>query len=183
LSASRHEFVAVLGPSGAGKTTLFRCITGLLAADQGTVRIGMSQVTSVMTRRLRDKARMAMAVSRENPDLAGSSREAQLSVRGLSKTFHELDLHRPRLRRPRARSRCGEEDEALSFGRSKEYRDRLLSPDGGPHRPPNFREPIEDLLATPRWKQPNEYVQCVCCLLRLFKVSSGGRRVRVEHHA
>jgi phosphonate transport system ATP-binding protein len=56
FTASRHEFVAVLGPSGAGKTTLFRCITGLLAADQGTVRIGRSEVTSVMTRRLRDVA-------------------------------------------------------------------------------------------------------------------------------
>src|SRR5215831_8432371 len=56
FTASRHEFVAVLGPSGAGKTTLFRCITGLLAADQGTVRIGMSEVTSVMTRRLREVA-------------------------------------------------------------------------------------------------------------------------------
>ena len=55
FTASRHEFVAVLGPSGAGKTTLFRCITGLLAADQGTVRIGMREVTS-MTRRLREVA-------------------------------------------------------------------------------------------------------------------------------
>jgi phosphonate transport system ATP-binding protein len=35
---------------------LFRCITGLLAPDQGTVRIGMSEVTSVMTRRLREVA-------------------------------------------------------------------------------------------------------------------------------
>src|SRR5262252_4243630 len=56
FTASQREFVAVLGPSGAGKTTLFRCITGLLAADQGTVRIGMSEVTSVMTKRLREVA-------------------------------------------------------------------------------------------------------------------------------
>src|SRR5215472_13342733 len=56
FTASRHEFVPVLWPSGAGKTTLFRCITGLLAPDQGTVRIGMSEVTSVMTRRLREVA-------------------------------------------------------------------------------------------------------------------------------
>jgi phosphonate transport system ATP-binding protein len=31
------EFVAVLGPSGAGKTTLFRCLTGLARADHGSV--------------------------------------------------------------------------------------------------------------------------------------------------
>ena len=33
------EFVAVLGPSGAGKTTLFRCLTGLTRPDRGTVAI------------------------------------------------------------------------------------------------------------------------------------------------
>jgi phosphonate transport system ATP-binding protein len=33
------EFVAVLGPSGAGKTTLFRCLTGLTRPDRGTIRI------------------------------------------------------------------------------------------------------------------------------------------------
>jgi phosphonate transport system ATP-binding protein len=38
LAVDEHEFVAVLGPSGAGKTTLFRCIAGLLAPDRGTVR-------------------------------------------------------------------------------------------------------------------------------------------------
>jgi len=33
------EFVAVLGPSGAGKTTLFRCLTGLTRPDRGTVTV------------------------------------------------------------------------------------------------------------------------------------------------
>jgi phosphonate transport system ATP-binding protein len=33
------EFVAVLGPSGAGKTTLFRCLTGLTRPDRGTVNV------------------------------------------------------------------------------------------------------------------------------------------------
>jgi phosphonate transport system ATP-binding protein len=39
LSVLEHEFVAVLGASGAGKTTLFRCIAGLLKPDRGSVRL------------------------------------------------------------------------------------------------------------------------------------------------
>jgi phosphonate transport system ATP-binding protein len=56
FTVSQHEFVAVLGPSGAGKTTLFRCIAGLLAADGGSVRIGMSEVTPPTRIRLREVA-------------------------------------------------------------------------------------------------------------------------------
>jgi len=56
FTVSQHEFVAVLGPSGAGKTTLFRCIAGLLAADRGSVRIGMSEVTPPTRIRLREVA-------------------------------------------------------------------------------------------------------------------------------
>ena len=37
LSVAPGEFVAVLGPSGAGKTTLFRCLTGLTRPDAGAV--------------------------------------------------------------------------------------------------------------------------------------------------
>jgi phosphonate transport system ATP-binding protein len=39
FAVSEREFVAVLGPSGAGKTTLFRCVAGLLKPDRGAVRL------------------------------------------------------------------------------------------------------------------------------------------------
>jgi len=45
FSVAPGEFVAVLGPSGAGKTTLFRCLTGLTRPDRGTVTIDGQEVT------------------------------------------------------------------------------------------------------------------------------------------
>jgi len=57
FTVSAHEFVAVLGPSGAGKTTLFRCVAGLLAPDRGTSRIGHDDITA-----LRGNARRRVAV-------------------------------------------------------------------------------------------------------------------------
>lgn len=39
FEVARGEVVAVLGPSGAGKTTLFRCLTQLLAFQQGLVEL------------------------------------------------------------------------------------------------------------------------------------------------
>jgi phosphonate transport system ATP-binding protein len=47
------EFVAVLGPSGAGKTTLFRCLTGLTQPDAGTIRIGTRTVAGGGARHIR----------------------------------------------------------------------------------------------------------------------------------
>ena len=40
LKIPAGEWVAVIGPSGAGKTTLFRMITGEEHPDGGTFRIG-----------------------------------------------------------------------------------------------------------------------------------------------
>ena len=53
LAVARGEFVALLGPSGAGKTTLFRCLTGLTAPDAGTVDVGGHALTAVRGRALR----------------------------------------------------------------------------------------------------------------------------------
>ena len=53
FSVSEREFVAVLGPSGAGKTTLFRCVTGLLAPDRGKVRVAGLDVSTLRGRERR----------------------------------------------------------------------------------------------------------------------------------
>ena len=39
LAVERGEFLAIIGPNGGGKTTLFRLLLGLLPAERGTVRV------------------------------------------------------------------------------------------------------------------------------------------------
>ena len=55
------QFVAVLGPSGAGKTTLFRCMTGLTPADGGSVLVRGRDICRIRGRALR-AARQEMAL-------------------------------------------------------------------------------------------------------------------------
>jgi lipopolysaccharide export system ATP-binding protein len=53
-SLQRGEVVGLLGPNGAGKTTCFYIITGLIAADTGSVEIDGQQITDLpMYRRAR----------------------------------------------------------------------------------------------------------------------------------
>jgi len=42
-----RELVAVLGPSGAGKTTLFRCVTGIIRPDSGRVWFDGADIAAV----------------------------------------------------------------------------------------------------------------------------------------
>jgi phosphonate transport system ATP-binding protein len=44
FTLAKHEMAAVLGPSGAGKTTLFRCLAGLLPPDEGQIWFGGTEV-------------------------------------------------------------------------------------------------------------------------------------------
>ncbi len=54
VSVQRGEAVGILGPNGAGKTTCFYMITGLIAADYGTITLDGTDITSLpMYRRAR----------------------------------------------------------------------------------------------------------------------------------
>jgi phosphonate transport system ATP-binding protein len=69
FSVRPGEFVAVLGPSGAGKTTLFRCLTGLTRPDHGTVTVA-------------------------DRDIWSSPRELRLARRELALIFQQFNLIR-----------------------------------------------------------------------------------------
>lgn len=45
LSAGEGEFLAVLGPSGGGKSTLLKLLAGLVVAQAGTVEVGGTSIT------------------------------------------------------------------------------------------------------------------------------------------
>src|SRR5215208_374927 len=54
IAVQRGEVVGLLGPNGAGKTTCFYIITGLIAADTGTVELDGQDITELpMYRRAR----------------------------------------------------------------------------------------------------------------------------------
>jgi branched-chain amino acid transport system permease protein len=47
LRVQRGELFSVIGPNGSGKTTLFNLITGLTAADEGTIRLEGQVITGL----------------------------------------------------------------------------------------------------------------------------------------
>jgi phosphonate transport system ATP-binding protein len=66
LSVERGEKVAILGPSGAGKTTLFRSINGFVPIHSGQITVDDIPVKGLRGRRLRQLRRHIAVVSQRH---------------------------------------------------------------------------------------------------------------------
>jgi branched-chain amino acid transport system permease protein len=69
LEARGGEVVGIIGPNGAGKTTLVNVITGMVAATEGTVRIGERDITGAPPHRI---ARAGLVRTFQNLRLFGA---------------------------------------------------------------------------------------------------------------
>ncbi|MEZ5888344.1 MAG: ATP-binding cassette domain-containing protein, partial [Paracoccaceae bacterium] len=87
LKVLRGDRVAFVGPNGVGKTTLLKMLTGEIASDSGSVRLGTNLDIAVF-----DQARAALDFSMtlwdglvNDPEMAVSGRSDQVMVRGAPK--------------------------------------------------------------------------------------------------
>jgi len=64
FSVEAHQLVALLGPNGGGKTTLFKILTTLMRPTQGAARVGGADVV-----RQRDEVRRRIGIVFQKPSL------------------------------------------------------------------------------------------------------------------
>ena len=64
FSVAEGEVVGLLGPNGAGKTTCFYMVVGLVAVDDGTIRLDDKDITE---RPMHERARLGSATCRRKP--------------------------------------------------------------------------------------------------------------------
>jgi phosphonate transport system ATP-binding protein len=81
LSVHRGEKVAILGPSGAGKTTLFRTINGFVPIHSGHITVDGISVNGLYGRKLRQLRRHIAVVSQRH-DLVDTLRVYQNVMAG-----------------------------------------------------------------------------------------------------
>lgn len=94
LHINRGEAVALLGPNGAGKTTCFHIITGLIAADGGSISLDGQEISNLPMYR---RARMGVGyLPQEASIFRGLSVEdnlrAVIELQDMSKENQELML-------------------------------------------------------------------------------------------
>ena len=56
FSVEQGEYLCLLGPNGVGKSTLFKCMMGLLPGYRGEIRLDGEEIRTLSPRQLAKKA-------------------------------------------------------------------------------------------------------------------------------
>jgi phosphonate transport system ATP-binding protein len=132
LSVRRGEKLAIVGPSGAGKTTLFRAINGFLPIASGSITVDGMEVKGLRGRGLR-KLRSRVGIVSQRHDLVDRLRVHQNVMAGALgrwTTAHALRF----LLLPK-RSELDEAERALSHvALERKLRSRTSELSGGEHQ-------------------------------------------------
>ena len=132
LSVDRGEKVAILGPSGAGKTTLFRAINGFVPIRSGSISVDGVSVQGLRGKRLRQLRRHIAVVSQRH-DLVDRLRVYQNVMAGALGRWSSLHALRFLLW-PNAQE-LGEAESALRrVGIAHKLRERASDISGGEHQ-------------------------------------------------
>jgi lipopolysaccharide export system ATP-binding protein len=93
FSVAPGEVVGLLGPNGAGKTTSFHCVVGLLAPDEGEVRLGERDLSGLP---LHERARLGIGYLPQEPSIFRklTVRENFLLVLEAAKLSHDEKAER-----------------------------------------------------------------------------------------
>jgi lipopolysaccharide export system ATP-binding protein len=121
LRLDEGEVVGLLGPNGAGKTTCFYMIAGLIAADQGRVRLGDHDLTD---QPMHARARLGLGYLAQEPSIFRQLTVAQ-NILAILET-------RAGMSKPERKERC---DNLLHEFGIRQLRDNMaISLSGGERR-------------------------------------------------
>ena len=130
LTVAHGEFVAVVGPSGSGKSSLLRCLNRLEEPSAGSVRFEGRDIRSLDPRRLRREAALVTqspvlfeGTVRDNLLLRPAGVGGDFSEARLARTLGEVGLDEGLLERD-ASTLSGGEKQRVTIARALPPRDR-----------------------------------------------------------
>jgi len=132
LSVDRGEKVAIVGPSGAGKTTLFRAINGFVPIQSGGISVDGVSVQGLRGKRLRQLRRHIAVVSQRH-DLVDRLRVYQNVMAGALGRWSSLHALRFLLW-PNAQELSEAENALRRVGIAHKLRERTSDISGGEHQ-------------------------------------------------
>jgi phosphonate transport system ATP-binding protein len=132
ISVDRGEKVAILGPSGAGKTTLFRTVNGFVPIRSGSITVDGISVKGLHGKRLR-RLRRHIAVVSQRHDLVDRLKVHQNVMAGALGRWSSLHALRF-LVWPKAEELAEAESALRRVGIAHKLRERTSEISGGEHQ-------------------------------------------------